>query len=40
MVFLEQKLHDKWGSISYEIVTPFVMRSVLSEAHVPGKDGF
>ena len=39
-VFFDKELHDGWGSISYEIVTPPAMRSVLSEAHVPGKERF
>ena len=31
---------DGRGSISYEIVALSVMRGVISEAHVPGNDGF
>ncbi|WP_297213035.1 hypothetical protein, partial [uncultured Flavonifractor sp.] len=38
--FFDKRLHDGWGSISCEKVTPSVMRSVISEAHVPGNDGF
>lgn len=38
--FSEKRLHGVWDSISCEIVAPPAMRSVISEAHVLGNDGF
>src|SRR5699024_5513110 len=35
-----EKLHGGRDSISCEIVVSSAMRSVISEAHVPGNDGF
>ena len=38
--FFDKKLHDGWGSLSWEKAAPSVMRSVISQAHVPRNDGF
>ena len=35
-----ERLHGGRGSFSYEKVTPSTMRSVISDAHVAGNDGF
>ena len=35
-----ERSHDGRGSFSCEKVTPSAMKSVISEAHVPGNDGF
>ena len=40
LAFFDKGLHDGQGSISCEIVTPSVMRSVISKAHVLGNDRF
>ena len=37
--FFEKRLHGGRDSISFEIVAPPAMRSVISEAHVLGNDG-
>ncbi|EHM53026.1 hypothetical protein HMPREF0372_01221 [Flavonifractor plautii ATCC 29863] len=35
-----ERQHGGRDSISSEIVAPSAMRGVISEAHVPGNDGF